>query len=159
MQFNAEERQTMIDSMRAYPAQLTALVRDLSDDDLHTVFVEGEWTVAQNVHHVADAHMNAFVRVKLGLTEDKPTAKSWDPDLWAATPESRDIPVESSLAIIEGLHTRWCTLWESLTDDQWERMVVQASGERPIEHFLRIYSNHGPAHIDQINKTLAAKGG
>ena len=160
MIFSAEERQVLIDSMRAYPAELVALVADLGDDDLHTVFIEGEWTVAQNVHHVADAHMNAFIRVKLGITEDNPNIKSYDQNLWAETPESRDIPIESSLAIIEGLHARWCVLWESLSDEQWERTVVlPTAGERPIEHFLRIYANHGPAHIEQINKTLAAKAG
>jgi hypothetical protein len=158
MLFSAEERQVMIDSMRDFPAQFAALVRDLSDEDLHTVFIEGEWTVAQNVHHVADAHINAFTRVKLALTEDKPTIKSWDPNTWAETPDSRNLPVASSLAIIEGLHTRWCALWESLTDEQWERVVVGPSGERSNENYLRIYSGHGPAHIDQINKTLAAKG-
>lgn len=159
MEFTTDEKQAMIESMRNYPAQLAALVHDLSDDDLHTVFIEGEWTVAQNVHHLADAHINAFVRVKLALTEDKPTIKSWNPDLWAATPDSRDIPLASSLAILEGLHTRWCLLWESLSDEQWERVVVGPSGERSIETYLRVYSNHGPAHIDQIQKTLAAKGG
>ena len=158
MLFSAEERQAMIDSMRDYPAQLAALVRDLSDGDLHTVFIEGEWTVAQNVHHLADAHINAFVRIKLALTEDKPTIKTWDQNLWAETPDSRDLPIDTSLAILDGLHARWCALWDSLSDEQWERVVIGPSGERSIETYLRVYSNHGPAHIDQIQKTLAAKG-
>ncbi len=159
MLFSAEERQALIDSMRAYPAQLAELVRDLSDDDLHTAYVAGEWTVAQNVHHVADAHMNAFIRVKLGLTETNPNIKGYDQNLWAETPDSKDISIASSLAIIEGLHERWCVLWESLSDEQWERTVVlPTAGERPIENFLRVYANHGPAHIEQITKTLAAKG-
>ena len=158
MLFTAEERQAMIDTMRQFPAQLEALVKDLSDEDLHTAYLDGEWTVAQNVHHVADAHMNAFIRVKLGLTEDHPAIKGYQQDDWAQTADARDLPVASSLALIKGLHERWCVLWESLSEAQWSRPVIlPTAGERPVEHFLRTYSNHGNAHIDQITKTLAAK--
>jgi hypothetical protein len=148
----------MIDAMRRLPAELTALVSGLDDADLYTAYMPGEWTVAQNVHHLADAHMNAFIRVKLGLTEDHPTIKPYNQDRWAETPEADQLPIASSLAIIEGLHARWCVLWESLDDTQWARTVNHPErGAMTVESFLRTYANHGAAHLDQITRTLAAK--
>jgi hypothetical protein len=157
MLFTAEERQAKIDIMRQFPAELEALVNHLSEQELHTAYLDGEWTVAQNVHHVADSHMNAFIRVKLGLTEDHPTIKVYDQDAWAQTADARDLPIESSLLLIKGLHERWCVLWTSLEDANWSRPVMHPEeGEITVEHFLRLYADHGAAHIDQVSRTLAA---
>ena len=110
------------------------------------------------MHHLADSHMNAFIRVKLGLTEDHPTIRPYNQEDWARTAEARDIPIESSLALLKGLHQRWCVLWESLSDADWSRTVMHPEvGEITVEDFLRTYSDHGAAHIDQIERTLAAK--
>lgn len=156
--FTAAERQQKIEAIRRFPDELAALVTGLSEADLHTAYLDGEWTVAQNVHHVADSHMNAFIRVKLALTEHVPTIKTYHQELWAETADSHDLPVESSLAILRGLHERWCVLWESLSDDQWLRPVNHPeAGTVTVEGFLNTYANHGAAHIDQIQRTLAAR--
>ena len=158
MLYTQEERQQRIEIMRRFPEEFAALVSDLSDGDLHTRYLEGEWTVAQNVHHVADSHMNAFIRVKLGLTESNPTIKVYDQDAWALTADVSEVPVNVSLAIINALHQRLCILWESLKEDDWARPVNHPEeGSITVEHILRIYSDHGEAHIDQITRTLAAK--
>ncbi|HLV36902.1 MAG TPA: putative metal-dependent hydrolase [Spirillospora sp.] len=157
--FTPDERRQRIEMMRQFPAELEALVKDLSDADLHTPYLAGEWTVAQNVHHVADSHMHAFIRVKLALTEDYPTIKPYNQDAWAETPDARTFPITASLTLIKALHERWCALWDSLSDDQWQRAVKHPeSGDVTVEGFLKTYSNHGAAHIDQIRRTLAAKG-
>jgi hypothetical protein len=155
---NPSERQAMIETIRALPDNLEALVQGLSDDDLTTPFLEAEWTVAQNVHHLADSHMNSFIRLKLALTEDKPTIRPYDQDAWARLPEAKQADLSTSLALLRGLHTRWCILFESLDETQWARRWVHPeSGERSVEDLLRTYHNHCHAHIDQITRTLAAK--
>jgi hypothetical protein len=114
--------------------------------------------VAQNVHHVADSHMNAFIRVKLALTEDYPTIKPYNQDAWALTPDVQNVPIEHSLALIAALHTRWCALWDSMSDEQWLRMIKHPeAGDVTVEGILKTYSDHGVGHIDQIQRTLAAK--
>lgn len=158
MLYTQEEREQRIEIMRRFPEEFEALVSDLSAEDLHTHYLAHEWTVAQNVHHVADSHMNAFIRVKLGLTEMNPTIKVYDQDAWAVTADVGSVPISMSLAIIKGLHERWCALWESLDEEDWARPVNHPeAGQITVEHFLRTYSNHGAAHIDQIERTLAAK--
>ncbi len=152
-------RQEKIDRIRNLPAQLEALVKDLSEADLHTYYLENEWTVAQNVHHLADSHMNAFIRIKFLLTEDAPKVSGYNQDAWALTPDAHDLPVESSLALLKGLHARWVVLLENVDDSAWARTVIHSqNGPQTLDNFLNTYSNHGEAHLDQITRTLAAKG-
>ena len=156
----AAERQAMIDTIRRFPAEFEALVTGLSDGDLNTHFLAHEWTVAQNVHHVADSHMNSFIRLKLALTEDQPTIRPYDQEKWADLPDSHDLPVESSLMLLKGLHERWCVLWESLDEAGWARTWRHPElepGVRSVEDLLQIYDNHCKAHLDQVRRTLAAK--
>lgn len=145
--------------IRELPQQLRALVEGLDEEQLTAHFLEGEWNVAQNVHHLADAHMNAFLRVKLALTQDKPASPSFDQDRWAVTAEAGGLPIETSLALLDGLQERWAVLGESLSDEQLARTFVSPHyGELPVSDIFRLYSQHGLNHLDQIRETLAAQG-
>jgi hypothetical protein len=151
-------RQIRIEKIRHLPAQLEELVQNLSETDLHTHFIEGEWTVAQNVHHLADSHMNSFIRLKLILTEDKPNLKPYDQDKWAELPDAQNLPLASSLSLLKGLHARWCILLEALQEDEWARSGLHPEvGVITPDDLLRIYAAHGEGHLDQIKRTLAAK--
>lgn len=79
----AQERSTLINKIRQLPQQIAALVDGLSAAQLTTPYLAGEWTVAQNVHHLADSHMNSYIRCKLIATEEQPPLKPYDQDLWA----------------------------------------------------------------------------
>src|SRR5262245_37647985 len=151
-------RHIRIEKIRNLPTQLEELVQNLSETDLHTHFIDGEWTVAQNVHHLADSHMNSFIRLKLILTEDKPPLKPYDQDKWAALPDGQNLPVASSLSLLKGLHERWCILLEQLSAEDWSRSGLHPEvGVVTPDDLLRIYAAHGEGHIDQIKRTLAAK--
>src|SRR5690349_1226226 len=95
--FTAQQRREMIDKIRMLPVQLEAAVRGLTTEQLTTHYLANEWTVAQNVHHVADSHMNSFIRTKLILTEDRPTLKPYDQDLWAVQADADHTALETSL--------------------------------------------------------------
>jgi hypothetical protein len=102
--------------------------------------------------------MNSFIRLKLILTEDNPNLKPYDQDQWAKTPDAHDIPIESSLLLLKGLHARWVVIWENMTDEDWSRTGYHPeNGTMTPDDVLRIYAAHGEGHIDQIKKTLAAK--
>lgn len=152
------ERAERIEKIRCFPQQLEELVRGLSDEDLNTPYLANEWTVSQNVHHVADSHMNAFIRFKLILTEQTPPLKGYAQELWAELPDSHHLPLEYSFSILRGLHARWCVLFESVTDEQWSRGGLHTeNGLMTLDDILRNYAAHGEGHIDQIQRTLAAK--
>src|SRR5688572_14821349 len=96
------QRQPLIDKIGRLPDQLEALVCDLSVEQLTTHYLPHEWTVAQNVHHLADSHMNSFIRLKLILTEEKPTVRPYDQDAWALKPDADNPELETSLLLLRG---------------------------------------------------------
>ena len=151
-------RQALIDQIRLLPSQLAALVAPLTPAQLTTPFLAGEWTVAQNVHHVADSHMNSYVRCKLIATEERPALRAYDQDRWAELPDASEADVSASLALLASLHARWVRFWEQLPDDAWQRAGMHPeNGEMTLDHILQTYADHGRAHIDQIQRTLAAQ--
>lgn len=153
-------RRDLIEKIRQLPAQLEEVVRDLTDEQLHTPYLANEWTVGQNVHHLADSHLNSFIRLKLILTEEYPPLKGYDQALWAEMADERDTPIEPSLMILRGLHRRWVMLFESLQDSDWQRVGFHSeSGDMSVDDLLSYYAQHGEGHIDQIQRTLAAQSG
>lgn len=155
---NAQERLLLIDKIRHLPAQLEELVMGLSVPQLTTHLLANEWTVAQNVHHLADSHMNSYIRCKLILTEENPTLKPYDQDAWAALPDAQSADLATSLMLLKQLHTRWVTFWETLPEEAWDRTGFHPqNGSVTLADQLRSYAAHGDAHIEQITRTLAAQ--
>jgi len=154
----AAERQHYIQLIREFPEQFAALVRPFTDEQLECRVAEGEWSIRQIVHHVADSHINANNRFRLPLTEDNPTLPGYDQDKYALQPDYA-LPLEISLSILPGLHARWVALLESLTEEQWNRTGVHSEwGTVTVETIARNYSWHGQNHINQIN-TIREKHG
>lgn len=151
-------RQRLIDKIRRLSAQVAELVAPLTPDQLTTPFLAGEWSVAQNVHHLADSHINSYIRLKLILTEEKPTVRPYDQDLWAATPEANSPDLSASLTLLRGLHQRWADLFASLDEAQWQRTGIHpAGGVISPATLLNSYAQHGEDHLDQMQRTLAAQ--
>lgn len=147
-----------IERIRRLPVQIERLVADLTDAQLTTHFLEDEWTVAQNVHHLADSHMNSYIRCKLILTEDEPALKPYDQDVWASLPDARDADISTSLALLNALHGRWVSFWRTLEPEEWARVGFHPeNGHVRLDAILFSYANHGEAHIDQITRTLVAQ--
>src|SRR3954453_23640043 len=109
----AGERAQRIDAIAAAPAQLRLAVAGLSDVQLETPYRPGGWTIRQVVHHVADSHINAYTRFRLGLTEDNPTIKPYDEKAWAELPDVRHLPIDVSLRLLDAVHERLVHLLQS----------------------------------------------
>src|SRR3970282_518452 len=119
----SELRGAAIDAIGSLPTRMRAAVADLSDARLNTPYRPEGWTVRQVVHHVADSHMNAIIRVKLTLTEDNPTIKPYDENAWCTLADMR-LPVAVSLGLLEGIHTRWAALYRAMRSDEFNRSFV-----------------------------------
>lgn len=156
--FNYEQRQSKIAQIRALPPIIISAVSGLNDKQLDTPYRSGGWTPRQVVHHVADSHMNAYLRFRWLVTEEYPTIKTYDQDLWAALPDST-LPLDSSLQIIEGLHHRWAAFLDSLPEEAWSRKGMHPEqGEVTLDDLLEIYSGHGVHHAGQITDLRAREG-
>ncbi|MGG0655280.1 YfiT family bacillithiol transferase [Rummeliibacillus pycnus] len=143
-----------VEEIRVLPEQLTEVVKDLSDEELNRSYRENGWTVRQLVHHIADSHMNSYIRIKLALTEETPTIKPYEETEWAELPDS-SLPISVSLQLIESLYVRWIYLLQSLTEEQLKRAFLHpVSGITTVEKSIGIYAWHGKHHLVHIQNAL-----
>ncbi len=134
---NYSSRVENANTIRDLPSAVRKAVEGLSDDQLDTPYRDGGWTLRQTVHHIADSHINSLCRFKLALTEDEPpTIRPYYEERWAELSDSR-MPVDASLKIIDGVHSRWSSLLESMTDDDFQREFVHPeTGNWTLERVL-----------------------
>jgi hypothetical protein len=153
-------RQQAIDEIAATPGKFRAAFQGLSESQLDTPYREGGWTLRQLAHHVPDSHLNAYCRLKLALTEDKPTIKPYDEGLWANLADTRETPVETSLALLESLHVRWDRLWRSLRTEDFARPLIHPGYRdvKNIDWLLCVYSWHGRHHTAHVTTLRQQKG-
>ena len=150
---SAADRAKLIEEIAAAPAALRAAVRGMSDARLDTPYRPGGWTIRQLVHHVPDSHLNAYCRMKLALTEDEPTITPYMEDRWAELPDSREVPVETSLRLLETVHERWLAIMRSMTDAQWQRAYIHPEhGRYPPDRQAALYAWHGKHHVAHITR-------
>jgi len=144
-------RAARIADIAATPAALRAAVRGLSDPQLDTLYRLGGWTVRQVVHHVPDSHMNAYIRMKLCVTEDSPTIKPYDEKAWAELPDGREGSIDGSLTLLELLHERWVRFLRGLPDGAFERTVMHPeSGVWSLDRLVAMYAWHGKHHTAHV---------
>ncbi|TLS48656.1 putative metal-dependent hydrolase [Paenibacillus antri] len=152
------EREAWIEDIAALPERLREAVRGLTPERLDTPYRPGGWTVRQVVHHVADSHMNSFVRLKLALTEDAPTIKPYREDLWAELDDARAMDVEPSLQLLTALHARWTTLLRGFGEDAWARTFLHPeSGATDLANHAGLYAWHGNHHVAHITNLRRAR--
>jgi len=140
-----------------FPAQLRAETSGLKLKELAYRYRPDGWTIQQIVHHCADSHMNAFIRFKLALTEDNPTIKPYDEAAWAEMGDYQ-LPIETSLSILDGLHTRWVALLKGMSKEQHQRSFFHPEHGTPFSLVLGLdnyqwHCRHHLAHVKQA-KTL-----
>ncbi len=151
------DRIEAIERIRRLPEQVEAMVAGLSPEELTARPLAGEWSIAQNVHHLADSHINSYVRCKLMATEENPALKPYDEAAWARFADGSSPDLSDSLALLKALHARWVLFWETLPEEAWQRTGFHPeSGEVTLARQLDLYVSHGEAHLDQIRRTLAA---
>jgi len=154
------QRAGMIADIEQTPENVRAAVKGLNEQQLETPYRPGGWTVRQTVHHMADSHMNAFVRFKLGLTENEPAVKPYDEAKWAETVDGRTADIAESLAILDSLHRRWVMLLKAMKPDDFLRKLKHPEWDTPpdLDAMLAMYAWHGKHHTAHITGLRAREG-
>ena len=152
-----ETRAEAIEAIRKLPAQLREITQDLSVEQLTTAYNAPEWTIAQNIHHLADTHMVCIRRFKLILTSPRFQFTAYDVNAIAEYPDAKDADIEHSLKLLEGLQARWAILLENLSEEEWGKVGIGSSPDRPdmsLEQLAFVYAQHGINHLGQIQDVL-----
>jgi len=146
-----EQRTAAIDVIAAAPQKMRDAVAGLSDVQLDTPYRDGGWTVRQVVHHVPDSHMNSYIRFKFALTEHEPTIKPYDENIWANLLDAKTAPIEPSLALLDGLHSRWVLFLRSLTEKDVSRKFIHPElGTVVVDQYISLYAWHSKHHVAHI---------
>ena len=156
---NFSSRLEAIDAIARLPNELRREVADLDAGRLDTPYRDGGWTVRQVVHHVADSHVNAYIRLRLALTEDLPTIKPYDEARWAQLDDANKAPPELSLALLENLHERWALLLRSLSSEDFARQYDHPeTGRHTVDYHTGDYAWHGKHHTAQVRRLRQRMG-
>lgn len=157
--YTLAESKAHIAAIDQFPVKLTELVGKWGDDRLDTPYRPEGWTVRQLVHHVADSHMNGYVRTKLALTEQNPTIKPYEEGEWANLPDSR-LDVAPSLVILRNLHQRWVAVLDALTETDLQRTFFHPGSQKmfSLSEQVAHYAWHGEHHYQHIVR-LAERNG
>lgn len=159
-EYNEEIKHALINDIKDCPALLEYAVLNLDEHQLNTPYREGGWTVKQVIHHVADSHMNAYMRFKLGLTEDSPVIKPYDEGAWANLSDTKNLPINISLTLLHALHLRLHELLKNITEEDWQKTVFHPEQKRTITlwSLLGIYAWHGKHHAAHITRLRERMG-
>lgn len=158
--FSEKQLQEWLIDIQFLPQHVENAVLNLDEHQLDTPYRPDGWTVGQVVHHVADSHANAYIRFKLGLTEDNPTIKPYDENAWAALSDITVVPINVSLTLLHALHTRMLAVLKAIKQEEWERTVVHPEHRRQMSlwYLLGNYAWHGRHHTAHITSLRERMG-
>ncbi len=158
--FSKEQKDKWLLDIHFLPEELERSLLNLDEAQLQTPYREGGWKVLQVVHHVADSHMNAYTRFKLGLTETNPTIRPYAESEWAKLADNETVPFNVSITLLHALHQRWLATIKDLTDEDWQRTVVhpEHGKQMTLWHLLGMYAWHGKHHTAHITSLREREG-
>ncbi len=150
--YSENQKELWLNDIKFLPQLLENAIVNLDEAQLLTPYRDGGWTIQQVVHHVADSHINAYCRFKLGLTEDHPTIRPYEEANWANLSDVVNIPINVSITLLYALHTRLSSLLSDMPLKDWERTVFhpEAKKDMTLWYLLGNYSWHGRHHVAHI---------
>lgn len=150
-----ENIQEWLKEIETYTVHLRETVDSLSDEELSKAYRDGSWNVRQLVHHIADSQLNMYQRLKLALTDENPTVPAFDEEKWAIQPDTQ-LPIESSIKMLEGINERIVSLGNSLTEEQLDRTFThQENGEITVATKIAKLAWHEKHHLAHIKIALS----
>ena len=159
--FSQQQLKEWLLDIELLPKAIEYAIVNLDAAQLEEPYRPGGWNSRQVVHHVADSHMNAYIRFKLGMTENNPAIKPYDEVQWAEMSDVQHIPLNVSVTLLYSLHTRLVEFLKSITDEQWQQRTVfhpEHNKEMTLWYLLGMYAWHGKHHTAHINSLRERMG-
>jgi len=152
-EFTEALKESALADIQFLPNALEAAITNLDEVQLHTPYRDGGWTLHQLVHHIADSHINAYIRFKLLITEENPTFVPYDENLWIQLEDVKCLPINISVTLLFALHKRWFEALKNLKEEDWTKTGYHTGMKKQISlwFLLQMYAWHGRHHVAQIN--------
>lgn len=158
--FSEKQKQEWLNDIKFFPQTLENSILNLDEAQLNTSYRDGGWKVKQLIHHVADSHINAYCRFKLGLTEENASIRPYEEKLWAELNDIDLVPVNISLTLLHALHARFHATLRDLKDEDWQRTVIHPEHKKTMTlwYLLGMYAWHGKHHVAHITTLRDNRG-
>lgn len=159
--FSIEQKIEWLADIKFLPVLLENALLNLDERQLRTPYREGGWTVHQLVHHIADSHINAYCRFKLGLTEENPEIRPYEEKKWAELHDVDKLPVNISVTLLHALHIRWHEALKNVRDDEWNNRTIYHPEQKKVIRLwtlLGMYAWHGKHHVAHITALRERNG-
>ena len=158
--YSSADNQKHIAIIEQFPKELNTLVATLTSEQLEKSYRPNGWNAKQIIHHLADSHMNAYCRFKLGLTEDNPTIRLYEEQLWAELSDTQFLPANVSITLLYALHTRWHVLLKHIQGDTWKRSIVHPASKKQMDlwYLMGLYAWHGKHHVAHVTSLRERHG-
>lgn len=156
----ADKIENWIDSIEKLPQNLRSLTKDLSEEQMSLCYRPGSWQIKQVIHHIADSHINSYCRFKLALTEDNPSIKPYDENLWSELIDAKTGDPAKSIDLLSGLHYRWSMLLKALDASELKKNFYHAEHDKlfPLDEMIAHYAWHSDHHFAQIEQAIRLNG-
>lgn len=150
-----EDVKKWMGEIESYTIRLRETVDTLDEESLSKTYRDGSFTVRQLVHHIADSQLNMYQRLRLALTDDNPAVPPFNQEQWAILGDN-NMPVESSVRMLEGMNARIVKLSQSLNEGQLDRVfTLEGNGEVSVATKLKKLYWHEEHHLAHIKLALS----
>ena len=150
--FSEKQLKEWLLDIQTLPMHVEHAIQNLDEAELDATYRPGGWTLKQVVHHIADSHMNAYIRFKLGLSEDNPTIKPYDENAWAQMIDTQNLPINISITLLFSLHIRLHEILKNMKVEEWNRTIFHPEHQKQMTlwYLLGMYAWHGRHHVAHL---------
>ena len=153
----SEERAALIEKYKQGYAQVEQSLEGFLPASLTSHPIEGKWSAAEIVHHLADSEMTSAIRLRKLLVEEHPVIYGYDEAAFSVRLAYNSRDIAPSLEAFQAARTTTSQLLDLMTDDDWKREGFHTeSGVYSTEHWLRVYADHAHNHAAQIRRLREA---
>jgi hypothetical protein len=150
-----------IEALAAYTDHLDELAQVFADANVGDGELldrrpgEGSWSVAEVLHHLADAELQQSVRLRQMLASDLPTWEPWDEEVYAAVLGYDVRPAADALTLVLALRHVNVRLLASMSPELWNRTAVHPTqGPVDVAGWVRIADEHLALHVLQARRAV-----
>jgi hypothetical protein len=152
-----QERQKLIAQYKEGYNEVSRSLEGFPDDSLTAHPIEGKWSAAEIVHHLADSESTSGLRLRRLLVEDHPLIVGYDQDAYADRLNYNNREMAPALEAFRSARATAAQLFEFMTEEDWQREGTHSeSGSYSVEDWLRIYAAHAHNHAAQIRRLRVA---
>src|SRR5438105_11673770 len=153
----SQERQALIAKYNEGINEVSRSLEGFPPDMLTAHPIDGKWSAAEIVHHLADSETTSALRLRRLLVEDHPLIQGYDQDAFAARLNYNNRDIAPALDAFRCARATTAQLFDFMEDNDWRREGTHSeSGAYTAEDWLTIYAAHAHNHAAQIRRLREA---